>query len=119
MEAFDVQESDQFKIQLEEAILWLYSHNLEQSQEFADKKYLELQHEVNSLKNHLHRNPRMGQTDDVSGLRRFPLYGGRFLATWLTIDAQKSVVLLEFIDSKYPKQMREFHMTEDPDDDTE
>ena len=42
MEVFDVQESDQFKIQLEEAILWLYSHNLEQSQEFADKKYLEL-----------------------------------------------------------------------------
>ena len=40
MEAFGVQESDQFKFQMEEAILWLYSHNLEQSQEFAEKKYL-------------------------------------------------------------------------------
>lgn len=117
MESFDVQESDQFKAQLEEAIVWLYSHNLEQSQEFADKKYLELQHEVNSLKNHLQRTPRIGQADNVSGLRRFPLYGGRYLATWLTIESQKTVLLLEFIDSKYPQQMREFQMTIDPDDD--
>lgn len=43
MEPFEVQESDRFKVELEEAILWLYSHNLEQSQEFADQKYFELQ----------------------------------------------------------------------------
>lgn len=108
MEEYEVQESDRFKAELEEAVLWLYSHNLEQSQDFADQKYFELQQEVNALKNHLKRNPRMGQTDEVSGIRRFPLYGGRYLATWLVIEAQKTAVLLEFIDSKYPKELRTF-----------
>lgn len=95
MEAFEIQESDRFKNELEVSILWLYSHNLELSQEFADQKYFELQHEVNTLKNHLKRNPRMGQADEVSGIRRFPLHGGRYLATWLVIEAQKTAILLE------------------------
>lgn len=116
MEEFEVQESDRFKAELEEAILWLYTNNLEQSQEFADKKYFELQQEVNALKTHLKRNPRMGQADDVSGIRRFPLYGGRYLATWLIVEAQKTVTLLEFFDSKYPKPLRQFQMTIEPDD---
>ena len=38
MEEFAVQESDKFKADMEEAVFWLYSHNLEQSQNFADKK---------------------------------------------------------------------------------
>ncbi|MCB0407575.1 MAG: hypothetical protein KDD34_05170 [Bdellovibrionales bacterium] len=49
MNDFEVLESDQFKIELEEAALWLYSFNLKQSQEFADKKHLELQQEVDGL----------------------------------------------------------------------
>ncbi len=39
MKVFDVQESDKFKADMEEAVFWLYSHNLEQSEEFADKKF--------------------------------------------------------------------------------
>ena len=107
--SFDVQESDRFKAELEEAVLWLYSHNLEQSEEFADQKYFELQQEVNALKNHLKKNPHMGQADEVSGVREFPLYGGRYLATWLVIEAQKTAILLEFIDSKYPKELRQVY----------
>lgn len=113
MEEFEVQESDRFKADLEETILWLYSHNLEQSQEFADQKYFELQQEVNALKSHLKRNPRMGQADEVSGIRRFPLYSGRYFATWLIIEVQKTAILLEFIDSKYPKELRQVHLDDD------
>lgn len=113
MEDFDVQESDQFRVELEEAVLWLYSHNLEQSVEFADKKYFELQQEVNSLKTNLKRNPRMGQADEISGIRKFPLYQGRYYVTWLLIEAQKTVLILEFIDSKYPKQLRQFQVEEE------
>ena len=116
MKEFDVQESDRFKSELEEAVLWLYSHNLEQSQEFADKKYFQLQQEVNALKAHLRRNPHIGQADEISEIRRFPLYEGRYLATWLTIESQRTIILLEFIDSKYPKQLRQYHMTIDPED---
>jgi hypothetical protein len=113
MQEFDVQETDKFKSQLEEAVLWLYSFNIEQSEEFADKKYFELQSEINTLKANLKRNPRMGQLDVVSGLRRFPVYDGRFVMTWLLLEAQKSVLILEFNDSKYPKQLRQFHMSEE------
>lgn len=116
MEEFTVQESDKFNAEMEEAVFWLYSHNLEQSQDFADKKALELQQEVNGLKNHLKKTPRIGQADKISGIRRFPLYDGRFLATWTTDIVNHLVNLLEFIDSKYPKQLRQFQMTIDPDD---
>lgn len=103
---FEVWESNKFREELEEAILWLYSHNLEQSEKFANQKHLELQQEVNALENRLKRNPQIGQADEISGIRRFPLYNGRYLATWLTVDVQKKVILLEFIDSKYPKNLR-------------
>lgn len=116
MEEFDVQESDKFKAEMEEAVFWLYSHNLEQSQDFADKKALELQQEVNVLKNHLKKTPRIGQADEISGIRRFPMYEGRFLITWTTNQEKNLVTLLEFLDSKYPKQLRQFHMSIDPDD---
>lgn len=55
MEEFDLLESHKFKTEMENAIFWLYSHNLEQSEEFADKKAFELQNEVNNLKNHLRK----------------------------------------------------------------
>ena len=47
MDDFEVLESDRFKGELEEVILWLYSHNLEQSQEFADQKYFEYKDAAN------------------------------------------------------------------------
>jgi len=116
MNEFEVQETDKFTAEIEDAVFWLYSHNLKQSQDFADKKALELQQEVNGLKNHLKKTPRIGQADEISGIRRFPIYDGRFLATWTTDEAKKLVTLLEFIDSKYPKQLRQFHMSIDPGD---
>jgi len=68
---------------------------------------------VNTLKNHLKRNPRMGQADEISCIRRFPLYAGRYLATWLVIEAQKTTILLEFIDSKYPQKLRQFRLDDE------
>jgi hypothetical protein len=116
MQEFDVQESDKFKVELEEAVFWLYSHNLEQSQEFADQKLIELQQEVNGVKVHLKKTPRIGQADEISGIRRFPLYSGRYLLTWTTDETKRLVTLLEFIDSKYPKELRHFHMTHESDE---
>ena len=103
-----VQQTDQFKAALEEALYWLYSNNLEQSQEFADRKFLELQREVEELANHLRQTPLMGPADEISGLRRFPVYGGRYSVTWLVDDELNLVTLTEFLDSKYPQNLREF-----------
>ncbi len=60
MQAFEILESDKFKAELEEAAFWLYTHNLEQSQEFADRKFLELEQDINGLKLHLKKTPHMG-----------------------------------------------------------
>ena len=50
MHEYEVFESDKFKSDLEEAAFWLYTHNLEQSQDFADQKFIELEREINGLK---------------------------------------------------------------------
>ncbi len=72
---------------------------------------------MNTLKNHLKKTPSIGQVDKILGVRRFPLYEGRYLATWVTQEKQMIVTLLEFIDSKYPKSLRQFNMTDESDDD--
>jgi hypothetical protein len=110
--SFLVQEAAAFTAGLEEALLWLYAHNLEQSEEFADSKFHELEQEIGALKRHLQQTPYMGQADVILGIRRFPLYGGRYLATWIVHENAKLVTLLEFIDGKYPKALREFHFEE-------
>ena len=43
---YKILEADKFKNDLEEAAFWLYTHNLEQSQNFAGQKFLELQKEL-------------------------------------------------------------------------
>ncbi len=95
--SFEVLETDHFQAALEDAALWPYSHNLEQSQEFADRKLLELEDEINALKNHLRNTPRMGQADEITGLRRFPIYEGRYFASWIVDDEAKAVILLESV----------------------
>lgn len=110
--SFEVRQTDKFKASLEEAMFWHYSHNLEQSLEFADRKFLELQQEVENLKNHLERTPYMGQSDEISDLHRFPIYDGRYSITWIIDDEMKVVTIMEFLDSKYPRSFREFKIDE-------
>lgn len=106
MAEFQIYESPRFLTDLEEALVWLYSHNFEQSEEFADKKFFEMKQELNGLKNHLKQTPYIGQADAVSGLRRFPMYDGRYFATWVINEKSRAVTLLEFIDTQYPKELR-------------
>jgi hypothetical protein len=109
---YTVEESDKFSAELESAVIWLYFHNCEQSQEFADRKSLELRQEVKNLEQHLTKTPYMGKANSISRLRCFPLYDGRYLATWKVDDKANLVILLEFLDSKYPKNLREFSFDE-------
>ncbi len=103
---YEVLESDHFLAALEECATWLYTHNLEYSMELADRKFAELEFEVNNLKNHLKTTPHMGRPDSISGLRNFSVYEGRFLITWLIDESRSIVTIHEFIDLKYPKQLR-------------
>lgn len=112
MNEFKVFETDKFKSDLEEAAFWLYSHNLEQSESFADKKFIELQNEINDLKNHLKKTPFIGQADELTKIRSFPIYDGRFLANWFINEHARSVIILNLFDSKYPRDLREFKFDE-------
>ena len=109
---YEVKESLKFEADLEDAVAWLYFHNLEQSQEFAERKFHELKQEVKDLERHLTRTPNMGQADDISGIRRFPLYEGRYSATWIIDENARIVTMLEFFDSKYPQNLRSFQFDE-------
>lgn len=106
MAEFKVYESPGFLSDMEDALSWLYENNLEQSEEFADKKFLELQNEIDALKIHLRQTPYIGQADPISGIRRFPIYSGRYLATWVIDEKIHTVHLHEFLDAKYPKELR-------------
>jgi len=113
MASYRVLETSSFQNELEEAATWLYFHNLEQSQEFADQKFQELQQEVKHLEQHLTGTPYLGQADEISGLRRFPVYGGRYFATWVIDEVALTVTMLEFMDLKYPQSLRTFQFNED------
>lgn len=54
----------------------------------------------------------MGQADEISEIRRFPIYGGRYVVTWVINGDAKTIILLEFLDSKYPQSLREFQFDE-------
>ncbi len=54
----------------------------------------------------------MGQADETTGLRRFPVYEGRYSVTWMINDKVKMVTLLEFIDSKNPQRLRQYPFDE-------
>ena len=109
---FEIQETDKFSADLEEAALWLYAQNLEQSEELADRKLNELEDEINSLKSHLRKNPEMGQADKQQGLRSFPIYSGRYSVSWIVLPGAKIVLLLALNDSKYPANLRNFSFDE-------
>ena len=110
--SYRVRETEHFLASLEEAAAWLYAHNLEQSEAFADSKFAELEKEINDLKAHLEEKPHLGQRDEITGMRRFPVYDGRYRVTWIVNHPAKTVTLLEFIDSKYPRELREFRFDE-------
>lgn len=112
MPDYKVIETDRFVADLEDSALWLYSHNLEQSEELADRKLLELEMEINQLKKNLAKTPFIGPADKSGVLRTFPVYGGRFSVNWFVNEQVRSVVLLSMMDSKYPQNLREYKFEE-------
>ena len=110
---FNIEESDQFLADVEEAAVWILLNNLEQSETFAESKVDEFQADINALKVRLQSYPDSGEGDEVPGLRRFPIYNGRYSAKWIVNSIIKTVILVALTDSKYPKSLREFSFDED------
>lgn len=100
-------ETHRFLADFEACALWLYEHNLEQSESFADLKFQELEAELSKLRKALETAPRIG-AHEPPGMRRFPIYEGRFSVVWFISEAQKVVTLVAFNDLRFPMPMRTF-----------
>jgi len=108
MSRYEIYETDRFLSDVEEAAVWILQSNVEQSEKLALEKLSEFEQNIQSLKNRLQQFPESGECDDISGLRKFPLYGGRYSAKWILSHAEKSITLIALADSKHPQQLRGF-----------
>jgi len=112
MSPFEIEETDQFLKDVEEAAVWILLNNIEQSVSFAETKVHQLAADLNSLKERLKKYPESGETDEIQGLRKFPVYEGRYSAKWTINHANKAVILVALSDSKYPRNLRQFYTEE-------
>ena len=76
------------------------------------KKVDELGAELSALKSRMGDFPESGEADSVKGIRRFPVYDGRYSAKWVVNHITKTVTFIALSDSKYPKHLREFQFDE-------
>ncbi len=106
MSQFIVLETDKFLSDVEEAAVWILESNLEFSEDFAIKKVEELQKEIEDLKERLKQFPESGEMDEIKGVRKFPVYNGRFSVKWIFQKPVESITLIALTDSKYPKTLK-------------
>ena len=66
----------------------------------------EFQSDIALLKERLQLFPESGEADKVTGVRKFPIYAGRYLVKWVVQKSGRTVSLIALIDSKYPKQLK-------------
>lgn len=78
--------TEQFLTDLKHVSDWIYSTNLEQSEDFANKKLTDLETELNGLAQRIAEFSLSGVAHlTVADLRRFPIYDGRFNVQWIAI----------------------------------
>jgi hypothetical protein len=112
MSRYQIFETEQFLNDVEEAAVWILQTNSDQSEEFALTKLSDFQSDIKALKNRLRDFPESGEADEIFGLRKFPLYDGRYSAKWIVSHSDLFVTLISLVDSKYPKQLRRFYFEE-------
>lgn len=105
---YSISEADQFLADVEEAAVWILLSNVEQSEALAEKKVDDFHADLMSLKNRLRDFPESGESDTIEGIRRSPIYEGRYSAKWIVNHVTKTVIFISLSDSKYPKQLRQF-----------
>jgi hypothetical protein len=110
MSQYIIQESDQFISDVEESAVWILESNLEQSEDLALRKVDEFQKDIQILKERLIDFPDSGEQDSIKGVRKFPIYGGRYSVKWVVQKADKLITLVALSDSKYTKALRNIQL---------
>jgi hypothetical protein len=97
---------------VEEAAVWILLSNIEQSEALAESKVDELQADLDALREKLEHFPELGESDEIQGVRKFPIYEGRYSVKWVINPIALTVTLIALSDLKYPKNLRQFQMHE-------
>lgn len=106
MPNFAILESDQFLADVEEAAVWILESNLNEGVEFAVSKVEEFEQEIENLKIRLSQYPESGEEDDIRGVRKFPIYSGRYSVKWIVDKGAIQLTLIAVNDQRYPKKLR-------------
>ncbi len=110
---YEIFESDRFVDDVEEAAVWILQTNIDQSESLAEKKLDEFHGDISALKVRLRDFPESGEVDTVAGLRKFPVYEGRYSVKWIIDHSAKALTLVSLADSRYPQELREFVLYEE------
>ena len=110
MSRFTILETDQFLADVEESAVWILESNLEQSENLAIRKVDDFQNEIETLKERLKDFPESGESDIIKGVRKFPVYSGRYSVKWVVQKTDKLINLIALSDSKYPKALRNIQL---------
>jgi plasmid stabilization system protein ParE len=103
-------ETDQFLSDVEDSAVWILESNLEFSEDFAVQKVDEFQEEIEAVKERLQSYPESGEWDVIKGVRKLPIYNGRYSLQWIVQIPDKSIILIALTDSKYPKVLRNIQL---------
>lgn len=106
MPNFAILESDQFLADVEEAAVWILESNLDEGVEFAVSKVDDFEQELEDLKSRLSQFPESGEEDDIRGVRKLPIYSGRYSVKWIVDEGAVQLTLIALNDQRYPKKLR-------------
>lgn len=95
---------------MEESAVWILESNLEHSEDLAIRKVNDFQTEIEALKDRLKDFPDSGEEDLIKGVRKFPIYNGRYSVKWVVQKSNKLITLIALSDSKYPKALRNIQL---------
>ena len=112
MPHYTIFETDKFLSDVEEAAVWILESNFDYSEDLAFRKLEELQIELETLKIRLQSYPETGEIDFIKGVRKFPVYDGRYSLKWIIQNTEKTVTLIALTDSRYPKNIRHIQVDE-------
>ncbi|MFM6929239.1 MAG: hypothetical protein ACKOX6_12300 [Bdellovibrio sp.] len=106
-----------FKEDFQDVVNYILQSNLESYDlSFCEAKIDDFQDEVLGLIDDLVLFPEQGVRDKSSGVRKKPIYRGRYSVRWVVDDTTRVVHLIGLKDNERPKELRYKHTIESGED---
>lgn len=106
MSQYQINATSNFLKDVEEISFWIFVTNVEQSKNLAEAKLSQLESELITLKKKIQNFPESGEEVATRGVRKIPIYDGRYSVRWIVDHHKKTATLISLLDSRYPKKLR-------------